>query len=212
MNFIKKLPTVLLLIALLCACKKQANEIVAEKENIVQCSAPTLEEVKEKFEECTKTGKCDELWKLLKECSTRNLKKACQLKTLWGRTPLHYAVEKGHTETAKLILKKCPRACELKTFFGRTPLHHAVEKGYTDIIGLILEKCPSAYKLKDDTGRTPLHLAAEKGYTGIVELILEKCPKAYKLKDAAGRMPQQIAAGLKTSLLTEDFRLFFSRA
>ena len=90
-------------------------------------------------------------------------------------TPLHMAIEKGHTRIAKLLLNSQKlRNKNPTTEGGWTPLHQAARHGfqflelYEIIISNLFNKNPESFQ--DST--TPLHLAAKHGHLSICQLIL----------------------------------------
>ncbi|XP_048254635.1 serine/threonine-protein phosphatase 6 regulatory ankyrin repeat subunit C-like, partial [Haliotis rufescens] len=91
-----------------------------------------------------------------------------------GRTALHYAAERGCSDSFHLLLGNNPMPF-IKDEQGRTPLHCAAAKGSRDNVELLLDKGADLCA-KDQQGRTPLHCAAEaeSDCSEIVKLLLEK--------------------------------------
>ena len=54
----------------------------------------------------------------------------------WGKTALHYAVEKGNLKIIKYLVEKGADA-NLQNEGGRTALHYAKQKGNQEIIDLL---------------------------------------------------------------------------
>ncbi|KAH7147089.1 hypothetical protein B0J13DRAFT_665127 [Dactylonectria estremocensis] len=78
------------------------------------------------------------------------------------RTPLWWAVEKGHEAIVKLLLEK-GADIEAKVEYGGTPLWWAVYNGHEAIVMLLLEKGADV-EAKVEYGGTPLSWAAENGH------------------------------------------------
>jgi ankyrin repeat protein len=108
-----------------------------------------------------------------------------------GNTALMYAVKKGHTETAVILLKKRADP-NIQDKSGRTCLIEAILGGNKDIITLLLNN--GAYpNIQDELGMTALMYAVKKGsaYADIVRLLLEKDAKI-DVKDKNGKTVQQL--------------------
>ncbi len=89
-------------------------------------------------------------------------------------TPLIAAVDKGQTETVKLLLENRANVY-LVDYYGWTPLFYAVDRGNLEIVRLLLEK-NSDVNTKDQDRTTPLMKAAIKGFTEIAELLVRNKP------------------------------------
>jgi len=90
-------------------------------------------------------------------------------KDVKGRTPLHFAADKGRKEVAELLLANHAEV-NAKDFTGDTPLHYASGSGHKDVAELLL-----AHKAEDNPqdfhGQTPLHLAAANGHAEVAALL-----------------------------------------
>ena len=110
------------------------------------------------------------------------------------KTPLHLAVENGHTQTAQLLIDR--GADVNKTGSWKTPLHVACEKGHTEIAQFLTDRGANIDSLEDDyasahktfvhratlddnyetkgSWKTPLHLAVENGHTQTAQLLIDR--------------------------------------
>jgi len=86
-------------------------------------------------------------------------------------TPLHFACQKGHVDTVRLLLEQCADV-NRATESGATPLYIACSKGHVDVARLLLDNGADANRPTED-GRTPLLIAGQKGHVDIVRLLLE---------------------------------------
>jgi ankyrin repeat protein len=84
----------------------------------------------------------------------------------YGRLPLHYAAEKGHTYVFMALLKvaddKNPQA-NSKT----TPLHLAAENGHLSIVKIILENVDAKNPKEKGTAKTPLYWAVTNNHSDV---------------------------------------------
>merc|ERR1712008_394536 len=95
-----------------------------------------------------------------------------------GRTPLHWAARKGHTQVCLYFMRELnqgsdkfnnPKDCQ-----GYTPLHLAAEFGHVETCKVIIEniwdKNPCSAR---DWKYSPLHKAAENGHLEVCQLIIQ---------------------------------------
>jgi cytohesin len=97
--------------------------------------------------------------------------------TLWGKTPLAFAVEHAKLENVKLLLAHPNIIVDYKDCKGLTPLHFSAN-GRTRHEYEEKQKCASLLiaagadpNAREERGWTPLHLAANTGRWDIVELL-----------------------------------------
>ncbi|KAI0549032.1 ankyrin repeat-containing domain protein [Xylaria curta] len=94
--------------------------------------------------------------------------------SVYGRTPLSWAAEKGHGTVVKLLIED-GRTDLNATDSGWTPLFWAAANGHDTVTKLLLEKAEVNPDPKDiEYGRTPLSWAAERGHKTVVEALLTK--------------------------------------
>ncbi|CAH0396205.1 unnamed protein product [Bemisia tabaci] len=91
-----------------------------------------------------------------------------------GKTTLHIASEKGHTDVLKALLAdhRCTHYVNMKDSSGKTPVHIAVEYGRTNILSNLLEKTHDVNAV-DKNGCTPLWIAIEKNQEKCAQILLE---------------------------------------
>ncbi|KAI3783840.1 hypothetical protein L1987_42928 [Smallanthus sonchifolius] len=110
--------------------------------------------------------KLDAIHAFAREGDTENLIKCVEsgipvdIKDSEGRTALHWAVDRGHIETADVLLSRNADV-NLKDNEGQTPLHYAAvcER---ESIGELLVKKNAATDVKDDDGNYPFDLCDSK--------------------------------------------------
>ena len=109
-----------------------------------------------------------------------------------GKTPLHRAAERGHTEIAALLLE-AKAEVDAKDKYGETPLHYAAQRQHTDAARLLLKKMADP-NVKDAAGRTPLIMSAENGHSNIATMLLEAKADANVKDKEHGKTPLHRAA------------------
>lgn len=94
---------------------------------------------------------------------------------LAGRTPLHWAVQMGRYEAAKVLIKHGARLDSRTKHDQNTPLHEAIRRGAADLklIKLLVENHASIHA-KNRSRETPLHMAATVGKVPIVKYLLRE--------------------------------------
>jgi ankyrin repeat protein len=107
----------------------------------------------------------------------------------YGKFPLVVAVENGHEEVVKVLLRNTPSASAMEDFGGRTALDMALRADNEAIVKLLLETGKINVDLKDSDGQTPLLWAVIKGHEAIVKLLLETNEVNINSKDSDGRTP-----------------------
>jgi len=109
-----------------------------------------------------------------------------------GRTPLCLAIERGHTEIARLLLEQKDIKINTIDAYGETALHIAAQKGRDEIVKILLEKHASVSS-ENSTKRTPLHEAAFCGRTEVVRKLLKNGARV-DAKDEQGCTALHLAA------------------
>ncbi|SVE31699.1 uncharacterized protein METZ01_LOCUS484553, partial [marine metagenome] len=91
-------------------------------------------------------------------------------KDMYGDTPLHDAVKRGHREVVELLITN-GADMNMQDGNGRTPLYPATALDHREIVAILIAKGADV-NVKDDDGSTPLHKAAGLGRKEIVELLI----------------------------------------
>lgn len=85
-------------------------------------------------------------------------------------TPLFYAVQRNHTDAARLLIERGADVNRASTW--GTPLHEAAKRGNAEIVALLLEKGADP-TVTASKGMTPLHSAAEGGSVEVTQFLLD---------------------------------------
>ncbi|CAG5116489.1 unnamed protein product [Candidula unifasciata] len=107
-----------------------------------------------------------------------------------GTSPLHFAAQFGHQETAEVLLR-AGISRDARTKVDRTPLHVASQEGHLAIVQLLLQS-NADIDAKDMLKMTPLHWSTEKGHVSIIGLLIQSGADI-TLEDKFGRTPVDIA-------------------
>ncbi|KAJ5267113.1 hypothetical protein N7478_009921 [Penicillium angulare] len=94
--------------------------------------------------------------------------------TRYGRTPLLWAIERGHEAVANMLLEKGANLAVKDTECGQGPLLYAVRNGHESIVSLLLVKDADIEAKDSIYGRTPLLWAVHNRYETITNLLLRK--------------------------------------
>ena len=103
----------------------------------------------------------------------------------YGRTPLSYAVWKGHMAVVKLLVKAGARV-DSEDKIGGTPISYALCSGQKAIASLLLKK-GSQVDSEDSISQALLLSAAKKGHDAVVKLLLDIGKADTDSKDESGR-------------------------
>jgi len=129
--------------------------------------------------------------------------------TVYGRTPLLWAAERGHEKVVKMLLAREDVDLGLAST-GWTPLSLAAKYGHEGIVKMLLERenvDPNQADIRH--GRTPLSCAAGRGHEGVVKMLLDWDNVDPDHADVYGRTPLSWAAecgheGVVKMLLDRD--------
>ncbi|KAL8584055.1 hypothetical protein ACOMHN_022395 [Nucella lapillus] len=89
-----------------------------------------------------------------------------------GTSPLHFAAQHGHQQTAEVLLRS-GISRDARTKVDRTPLHVAAQEGHLEIVDLLLSNSADI-EAKDMLKMTPLHWATDKGHLAIIERLVRR--------------------------------------
>ncbi|KAI9196126.1 hypothetical protein LWI28_021232 [Acer negundo] len=115
-----------------------------------------------------------------------------------GWMPLHFAVETGYVEIAKLLLIKDRSTAYKADNKGRIVLHVAARHGRVNIMRELISICPGCCELVDKKGRNVLHYASKSKNRNAARLVLQN-PSFRNLineKDENGNTPFLLSASL----------------
>ncbi|KAH9493030.1 hypothetical protein Btru_022569 [Bulinus truncatus] len=107
-----------------------------------------------------------------------------------GTSPLHFAAQYGHQDTAEVLLR-AGISRDARTKVDRTPLHVASQEGHLAIVQLLLQS-NADIDAKDMLKMTPLHWSTEKGHVNIIATLIRNGADV-TLEDKFNRTPLDIA-------------------
>ncbi|XP_074357045.1 uncharacterized protein LOC141696820 isoform X2 [Apium graveolens] len=129
----------------------------------------------------SESGNTERVRFILREFAYKNL---LTESTTYNETALHLAIDRGHTEVAKVLIKAARRHLPQTSFqaFLRkcnknndTALHYAVIKRHVAIVKLLVEADSTDRHSPNKQGKTPMFIAVEEGLKDIVEIISTTC-------------------------------------
>jgi ankyrin repeat protein len=127
-----------------------------------------------------------------------------------GRTPLHYACQRGNIQIIETLLLEKNSAFSPEDNKGRTLMHYATESGRSAQIVDILVREGFDIHAVDDHGRTVLHHAAAAGNVNAVEKLLHLGVEAdLDAVDKENRTPIQLAAWCSTFAVVDVLRAHY---
>ena len=112
------------------------------------------------------------------------------------RTPLYWAVTKGHKNVVEILLKAEANP-NIVDVYKSTPLHLAAINGHVNVVKTLLRVGVDPNKT-DEYGHTPLHIAAERKNADVAEMLLRAGANIPEdLKD------DEIVRGIQNKILAE---------
>jgi len=111
-----------------------------------------------------------------------------------GKTPLWWAVYKGHEGVVKILLERDDVNPSQPDNDGRTPLWWAAFNGHEGVGKILLERDDVNPDKPDNDGKTPLRWAAYCGHEGVVKMLLERDDVNPDKPDNDGETPLSWAA------------------
>ncbi|KAF8204446.1 ankyrin repeat-containing domain protein [Mycena galopus ATCC 62051] len=90
------------------------------------------------------------------------------------QTPLHIAVQKGHTDAVRALLEFSAESLHLRDANGCTALHAAVQAGFPVTIVRLADAAPEGLGLENGAGHTPLEMAVLQDLIASTQWVAEK--------------------------------------
>ncbi|XP_063940083.1 uncharacterized protein LOC108201184 [Daucus carota subsp. sativus] len=129
----------------------------------------------------SRKGNADRVRFILSEFANKNL---VDKLTIYEHTALHWAIYRGHTEVAEIIIDAARQQLPETSFqeFLRqgdkdndTALHAAVMERNVAVVKLLVEADPTDPHSQNDDGKTPMYIAVEEELEDIVKIISTTC-------------------------------------
>ncbi|CAH0058858.1 unnamed protein product [Clonostachys solani] len=94
---------------------------------------------------------------------------------IFGRTAIHYAIQRDHSRRFKLVRRLCDFGAKLNIpdLLGRTPLHIACHCPEVAVVDKLLSSLVEGFNVSDSKGLTPLHHAVAWGRGGVLDYLRE---------------------------------------
>ena len=139
-----------------------SNLTVSSQQGAVNSNV-NLVDLGKKLLDASKNGETEEVKSLMQS--------GAPFTTDWlGTSPLHFAGQFGHTETAEVLLR-AGISRDARTKVDRTPLHVAAQEGHLSIVSLLIMHGADV-DAKDMLKMTPLHWALVRGHVDVAECLL----------------------------------------
>ncbi|AZL15017.1 ankyrin repeat domain-containing protein [Rickettsiales endosymbiont of Stachyamoeba lipophora] len=90
-----------------------------------------------------------------------------------SQTALHIAAQRGHTETARILVQELTADVNATDLYGNTALHYAAENGHTETVRVLVQELGADVEAIDKYGNTVLHFTAENGHTETVRVLVQ---------------------------------------
>ncbi|XP_074593177.1 ada2a-containing complex component 3 isoform X3 [Brevipalpus obovatus] len=134
-------------------------------DQLVELQNSNLGDLSKKLLDACKDGETGEVRDLMQN--------GAPFTTDWlGTSPLHFAAQNGHSETAKVLLT-AGISRDTRTKVERTPLHLAAQEGHMEVVNVLIE-AGCDMDAQDFLKMTPLHWAVERGHYHVVECLINQ--------------------------------------
>lgn len=142
---------------------QEVSLVLPKREGYKNSSGMSLVDLGKRLLDAAKRGETEEVRTLMSN--------GAPFTTDWlGTSPLHFATQYGHIETAEILLR-AGISRDARTKVDRTPLHVAAQEGHVDIVELLITHAADI-DAKDMLKMTPLHWATEKGHLSVIESLV----------------------------------------
>ena len=122
-----------------------------------------------------------------------------------GFTPLHAAVQNGHTDICGLLLAHGSDVNEMTPVIKSTALHFAAMGGHVGLVEALLS-WGATVDPQDYAGFTPLHIACQDGHLACVCVLL-KAGASVSLPNQGGMLPIHLAADRNQGSPHKDYNV-----
>jgi len=93
----------------------------------------------------------------------------------WGRTPLHYACERGDIDVVRVLLESSEHVNpSCKDEADNTPLHLAASHGSLNVVKYLIEEKCSEMECRNNHHETPLHESIKGGRLEVMQYLISK--------------------------------------
>ncbi|RYN93327.1 hypothetical protein AA0119_g9600 [Alternaria tenuissima] len=128
------------------------------------------------------------------------------LKDVYGKSMLHYAVQRGNADLIAFFLASPDAAAmSMPDFSGKSLLHYATESGRPEMIDMMLERGIDLDTI-DDQGRTVLHHAAMRGNLVATQRLIQLgATHQLSYKDHNNQTPADLACQYASEAVQDYF-------
>ena len=107
-----------------------------------------------------------------------------------GLSPIHLAVEKGHTELVLYLMENAKDLVRVKGKKGETPLHYVIsreENHQLQLLTRLIEDCPESIRDVTTEKQTALHIAVRNNKEGALKILCKMLRKTDYCQDVVNQ-------------------------